>query len=49
MAEIEPKNVDERRKYLHKIRIRYWQAKDIRAKSALLNEMAAVTNASRKP
>lgn len=48
MAETEPMNVDERRKYLHKMRIRYWQAKEKRAKSALLNEMEAVTNLHRK-
>ena len=48
MSEIEPMNVDEKRKYLHKMRIRYWQAKDRRAKSALLDEMAAVSGLHRK-
>jgi hypothetical protein len=48
MAEMEPMTVNERRKYLHKMRIRYWQAKEKRAKSALLDEMAAVTNLHRK-
>lgn len=48
MAETEPMNVNERRKYLHKMRIRYWQAKEKKDKSALLDEMAAVTNLHRK-
>ena len=48
MSEIEPMNVNERRKYLHKMRIRYWQAKEKKAKSALLDEMAAVTGLHRK-
>src|SRR5262249_48040320 len=48
MVETEPMNVNERRKYLHKLRVRYWQAKDKRSKSALLDEMAAVTNLHRK-
>jgi hypothetical protein len=48
MAETEPMNVNERRKYLHKMRIRYWQAKDKRSKSVLLDEMAEVTNLHRK-
>ncbi|HEY3474355.1 MAG TPA: hypothetical protein VGK56_07065, partial [Anaerolineales bacterium] len=48
MAETEPMNVNERRKYLHKMRIRYWHAKEKKDKSALLDEMAAVTNLHRK-
>jgi hypothetical protein len=48
MSEIEPMNVDERRKYLHKMRIRYWQAQDRRTKSVLLDEMVAVTGLHRK-
>jgi hypothetical protein len=48
MAETEPMNVDERRKYLHKMRIRYWQAKSKSAKGVLLDEMAAVTQLHRK-
>jgi hypothetical protein len=48
MSEIEPMNVNERRKYLHKMRIRYWQAKERTAKSALLDEMMAVTGLHRK-
>lgn len=48
MAETEPMSVNERRKYLHKMRIRYWQAKEKRTKSALLDEMEAVTQMHRK-
>jgi hypothetical protein len=48
MSENEPMNVNERRKYLHKMRIRYWQAKERTAKSALLDEMMAVTGLHRK-
>ena len=48
MTETEPMSVNERRKYLHKMRIRYWQPKDKSAKSALLNEMQTVTNLHRK-
>lgn len=48
MSETEPMNVNERRKYLHKMRIRYWQAQEKKTKSALLDEMAAVTGLHRK-
>jgi len=48
MTETEPMDVNERRKYLHKMRIRYWQAKDKRAKNALLDEMELVTQLHRK-
>jgi hypothetical protein len=48
MSETEPMNVNERRKYLHKMRIRYWQAESKRAKSALLDEMQNITNLHRK-
>jgi len=48
MAETEPMNVNERRKYLHKMRIRYWEAKTKSAKQALLDEMEAVTRLHRK-
>jgi hypothetical protein len=48
MSETEPMNVNERRKYLHKMRIRYWKAKNKSAKSVLLDEMEAVTNLHRK-
>ncbi len=48
MVETEPMNVNERRKYLHKMRLRYWQAKEKKVKSGLLDEMAAVTGLHRK-
>jgi hypothetical protein len=48
MAETEPMNVDERRKYLHKMRIRYWQAKRKSERSRLLDEMQEVTGLHRK-
>ncbi|MCI0552491.1 MAG: transposase family protein [Anaerolineae bacterium] len=48
MTETEPMNVNERRKYLHKMRLRYWQAERKNAKSALLDEMQSVTNLHRK-
>ncbi len=48
MSEIEPMNIDERRKYLHKMRIRYWQATDRKTKSALLDEMGTMTGLHRK-
>lgn len=48
MVETEPMNVNERRKYLHKMRIRYWQAEDKSAKSDLLDEMERVTQLHRK-
>ena len=48
MTETEPMSVNERRKYLHKMRIRYWQAESKKAKSALLEEMQSVTNLHRK-
>ncbi len=48
MAETDPMNVDERRKYLHKMRFRYWQAKQKSERSCLLDEMQAVTGLHRK-
>ncbi len=48
MAETDPMTIDERRKYLHKMRIRYWQAKDKKERSRLLDEMQAVTGLHRK-
>ena len=44
----ETMSIDERRKYLHKMRIRYWQAKSKGEKSRLLDEMEAVTELHRK-
>ena len=40
--------IDEERKYLHKMRIRYWQAERKSARSKLLDEMQAVTGKHRK-
>jgi hypothetical protein len=40
--------IDELRKYLHKMMIRYWQAPNRRARSKLLDEMQAVTELHRK-
>lgn len=48
MAETDPMNVAERRKYLHKMRIRYWQSKQKSERSRLLDEMQAVTGLHRK-
>jgi len=48
MAETDPMSIDERRKYLHKMRIRYWQAKGKKERSRLLDEMQAVTGLHRK-
>lgn len=48
MAETEPMNVDERRKYLHKMRIRYWQARRKSERSRLLDEMQEITGLHRK-
>jgi hypothetical protein len=44
----EEMSVDERRKYLHKMRIRYWQAQSRTERSQLLDEMEAVTELHRK-
>ena len=48
MSIIEEMSIDERRKYLHKMRARYWKAKNKRDKSQLLDEMEAVTGFHRK-
>lgn len=48
MAETDPMNVEERRKYLHKMRSRYWQAKRKSERGRLLDEMQAVTGLHRK-
>jgi hypothetical protein len=44
----EDMSIDERRKYLHKMRIRYWNAKSRKERSELLDEMEAVTELHRK-
>ncbi|MBM3126741.1 MAG: transposase family protein [Chloroflexi bacterium] len=48
MAETDPMTIDERRKYLHRMRIRYWQTKQKSERSRLLDEMQAVTGLHRK-
>jgi hypothetical protein len=48
MSETEPMNVNERRKYLHKLRIRYWQVKRRAEKSRLLEDAVVVTGMQRK-
>ena len=48
MSETDPMNVDERRKYLHKMRIRYWQAENKRERGRLLDEMETVIGLHRK-
>ena len=41
-------SINERRKYLHKMRLRYWKAKRKKEKGQLLDEMEAVTGLHRK-
>lgn len=48
MSPEERMTIDERRKYLHKMRIRYWQAQNRKERSQLLDEMEAVTELHRK-
>lgn len=48
MSETEQMSVNERRKYLHKMRIRYWQAETKNERGRLLGEMETVTNLHRK-
>ena len=48
MSETEQMSINERRKYLHKMRIRYWQVKTKKERNALLDEMQAVTRLHRK-
>jgi hypothetical protein len=48
MSPEENMTIDERRKYLHRMRIRYWQAKSKKERSELLDEMEAVTDLHRK-
>lgn len=48
MFEQEPMTIDERRKYLHKMRLRYWQAQSRSERSQLLDEMEQVTELHRK-
>jgi hypothetical protein len=48
MSPEEHMTIDEIRKYLHKMRIRYWQTQRRKARSELLDEMQAVTELHRK-
>jgi hypothetical protein len=48
MAETERMSVNERRKYLHKMRSRYWQTTGKGDRSRLLDEMQTVTGLHRK-
>ncbi len=48
MAETDPMTVDERRKYLHKVRLRYWAAQAKKERSRLLDEAQAVLGLHRK-
>jgi hypothetical protein len=48
MSETDPMNVNERRKYLHKVRMRYMIMKERAEKSRLLVEAVAVTGLHRK-
>ena len=48
MSETEKMSIDERRKYLHKMRVRYWQTETKKERSRLLDEMVAVTGMHRK-
>ena len=48
MSETEQMSINERRKYLHKMRIRYWQVKTKKERKVLLDEMQAVTSLHRK-
>jgi hypothetical protein len=48
MSPEERMTIDEQRKYLHKMRIRYWQTPSRGMRSKLLDEMQAVTELHRK-
>jgi hypothetical protein len=48
MSPEERMTIDEQRKYLHKMRIRYWQARNRAERSQLLDEMEQVTELHRK-
>ncbi len=48
MSPEERMTINEQRKYLHKMRIRYWQAKNRSERSKLLDEMEQVTELHRK-
>jgi hypothetical protein len=48
MAETDPMTIDERRKYLHKVRSRYWVVQTKKECSRLLDEAQAITGLHRK-
>jgi hypothetical protein len=48
MAETDPMSIDERRKYLHKVRLRYWAAQTKPERSRLLDEAQVITALHRK-
>lgn len=48
MSATDPMTIDERRKYLHKMCMRYWQIQKRKEKSRLISEMVAVTGLHRK-
>jgi hypothetical protein len=48
MAETDPMNINERRKYLHKVYRRYLAAKTKSERSRLLDEAQAITSLQRK-
>lgn len=48
MAARDAMNVDERRKYIHKMRIRYWKYKSKRKRGRILDEIMRVTGLHRK-
>ena len=48
MAETDPMTIDEHRKYLHKVRLRYWVVQTKKERSRLLDEAQAITGLHRK-
>jgi hypothetical protein len=48
MAETDPMTIDERRKYLPKVRLRYWVVQTKKERSRLLDEAQAITGLHRK-
>ena len=48
MAETDPMTIDEHRKYLPKVRLRYWVVQTKKERSRLLDEAQAITGLHRK-
>jgi hypothetical protein len=48
MAETDPMTIDERCKYLHKVRLRFWVVQTKKERSRLLDEAQAITGLHRK-